>query len=368
MSKRQKLDHGEGPSNPRDTEGLCLLSLDGGGVRGLSTLYVLKHIMNRLNAARKEKGLESGRPCEVFDVIGGTSTGGLIAIMLGRLEMDVDECIQAYTNMMKGIFERSEPAKVWAMIPIYPTGKIKPSYSSAKLRQAVTDICTERGIDATAPLDDGVERSCKTFVCSVAQEDSSVVRLRCYQTATFSNVSPSIVEAALATSAATSYFETATIGNRKFVDGGLAVNNPAEEVEWEARDIWCTESGLSDIKELVSCFVSIGTGVPSPMCIEESLQLFATSTMPNLISETERTEKKIVARWHHELDNGRFFRFNVDQGLQNVGLADYQQEGRIDASTTTYLNHQMQLSRVRDCVKRLVLKQSVFTNEQEDFS
>ncbi|KAK4919928.1 hypothetical protein LTR49_012526 [Elasticomyces elasticus] len=298
MSKRQKLDHGEGPSNPRDTEGLCLLSLDGGGVRGLSTLYVLKHIMNRLNAARKEKGLESGRPCEVFDVIGGTSTGGLIAIMLGRLEMDVDECIQAYTNMMKGIFERSEPAK----------------------------------------------------------------------TATFSNVSPSIVEAALATSAATSYFETATIGNRKFVDGGLAVNNPAEEVEWEARDIWCTESGLSDIKELVSCFVSIGTGVPSPMCIEESLQLFATSTMPNLISETERTEKKIVARWHHELDNGRFFRFNVDQGLQNVGLADYQQEGRIDASTTTYLNHQMQLSRVRDCVKRLVLKQSVFTNEQEDFS
>jgi len=65
-----------GESNPLDTTGLCLLSLDGGGVRGLSTLYILKSIMDRLNYDRKKDKLAPMKPCEVFDLIGGTSTGG----------------------------------------------------------------------------------------------------------------------------------------------------------------------------------------------------------------------------------------------------------------------------------------------------
>lgn len=59
-----------------DNTGYCLLSLDGGGVRGLSTLYILQGIMNRLNYNREEAGLRHRKPCEIFDLIGGTSTGG----------------------------------------------------------------------------------------------------------------------------------------------------------------------------------------------------------------------------------------------------------------------------------------------------
>jgi patatin-like phospholipase/acyl hydrolase len=62
--------------NPLDTTGLCLLSLDGGGVRGLSTLYILKGLMARLNYQRQKADLPRVKPCEVFDLIGGTSTGG----------------------------------------------------------------------------------------------------------------------------------------------------------------------------------------------------------------------------------------------------------------------------------------------------
>jgi patatin-like phospholipase/acyl hydrolase len=75
MAQAQAQDHGE-EANPVDETGLCLLSLDGGGVRGLSTLYILKGLMTRLNHERQEKGLPTVKPCEVFDLVGGTSTGG----------------------------------------------------------------------------------------------------------------------------------------------------------------------------------------------------------------------------------------------------------------------------------------------------
>jgi patatin-like phospholipase/acyl hydrolase len=75
MEKATSTKHDSEP-NPIDTTGLCMLSLDGGGVRGLSTLYILKSVMDRLNHERKTAKLAPVKPCEVFDLIGGTSTGG----------------------------------------------------------------------------------------------------------------------------------------------------------------------------------------------------------------------------------------------------------------------------------------------------
>jgi patatin-like phospholipase/acyl hydrolase len=62
-----------------------ILSLDGGGVRGLSSLLILRDIMEEIE---RRPGMSSpAKPCDYFDLIGGTSTGGLIAIMLGLLGM-----------------------------------------------------------------------------------------------------------------------------------------------------------------------------------------------------------------------------------------------------------------------------------------
>jgi patatin-like phospholipase/acyl hydrolase len=52
---------------------LCLLSLDGGGIRGLSSLQILKQLMETINPQSPPK------PCDYFDMIGGTSTGGWVA-------------------------------------------------------------------------------------------------------------------------------------------------------------------------------------------------------------------------------------------------------------------------------------------------
>lgn len=53
-------------------EDLCLLSLDGGGVRGLSTLQIVKQLMENVDS------LNPPRPCDYFDLIGGTNTGGQV--------------------------------------------------------------------------------------------------------------------------------------------------------------------------------------------------------------------------------------------------------------------------------------------------
>ena len=56
---------------------LCLTLLtaeDGGGVRGLSALYVLDELMDSVNKHAQNK--PPLKPCEYFDMIGGTSTGG----------------------------------------------------------------------------------------------------------------------------------------------------------------------------------------------------------------------------------------------------------------------------------------------------
>jgi Patatin-like phospholipase len=72
-SRNRVIDH-----SPR------ILSLDGGGIRGLSALLILKGI---IDAVHRKSGNHGLLPCQLFDLIGGTSTGGLIAIMLGRLGM-----------------------------------------------------------------------------------------------------------------------------------------------------------------------------------------------------------------------------------------------------------------------------------------
>jgi patatin-like phospholipase/acyl hydrolase len=62
-----------------------VLALDGGGVRGLSSLLILQKLMSEIQRLKGDS--QPPLPCQYFDLICGTSTGGLIAIMLGRLRM-----------------------------------------------------------------------------------------------------------------------------------------------------------------------------------------------------------------------------------------------------------------------------------------
>jgi len=53
-----------------------LISLDGGGIRGVSELLILHEIMSRIQHDLALPDLP--RPCDYFHLIGGTSTGGQV--------------------------------------------------------------------------------------------------------------------------------------------------------------------------------------------------------------------------------------------------------------------------------------------------
>lgn len=70
-------------------QGLRILSMDGGGMKGLATVQMLKEI---------EKGTGK-RIHELFDLICGTSTGGMLAVSLGMKLMTLEECEDIYKNL-----------------------------------------------------------------------------------------------------------------------------------------------------------------------------------------------------------------------------------------------------------------------------
>ena len=70
------------------TKGKRILSLDGGGIRGVSQLVILQAIMTKIDIALYgDANRPRSQPCDFFDLICGTSTGGLNALMLGRLKL-----------------------------------------------------------------------------------------------------------------------------------------------------------------------------------------------------------------------------------------------------------------------------------------
>jgi len=81
-----------------------ILSLDGGGIRGVLTLEILLEIENQLKAELKKD--DTFRLSDYFDYIGGTSTGAIIAAGLS-LGMSVNELLEFYEDKGEAMFDKS---------------------------------------------------------------------------------------------------------------------------------------------------------------------------------------------------------------------------------------------------------------------
>ncbi len=136
LSKQQHLD-GAAPTKR-------ILSLDGGGIRGILTLQYLKAIETML---RKRFNDESLLLCDYFDLIGGTSTGSIIAAGLA-CGKSVDELQKLYTDLGASVFQ---PGAVRKWLPSPLQGKFVSKFPSGPLEEQLNEVL---GADTPLGSDD----------------------------------------------------------------------------------------------------------------------------------------------------------------------------------------------------------------------
>ncbi|KAJ9495083.1 hypothetical protein H2202_009559 [Exophiala xenobiotica] len=329
---------------------------DGGGVRGYSMLVILQELMHRVYVESEGKPPTreaTPKPCDYFDLIVGTGTGGLIAIMLGRLRLDLETCMNVYVRMTKRVFETdktiagipykhtlfkaskleeairecvrdhtvfedegndgtstggrefgdlSSPASTTSATPVRRSMSIRSSNSismngPSTMRNSIVSPTFSGWGNPNASLYDGRENRTKTAVTAVYQgtpKNGSPALLRSYD----SRKEPppeyhcTIWQAGRATCATGLAFKPIQIGQTVFIDEGAGQYNPAVTALEETISEWPARE--------IGVFVSVGTGkrpegsgVPEHEWWEEflggSMGMFAEARR-RLISKIEACE------------------------------------------------------------------------------
>ncbi|PGH18020.1 hypothetical protein AJ80_04643 [Polytolypa hystricis UAMH7299] len=150
---------------------LRVLSLDGGGVRGYSMLILLQELMYRTYVECEGKAPRRDqipKPCEHFDLIVGTGTGGLIALMLGRLRLDLETCKDVYVRMTKRVFETD---KTFAGIPYRST-----LFKASKLEEAIRHCVREHTVSEEEGNDGTIHPSSAYFASPTSASTTSMQR------------------------------------------------------------------------------------------------------------------------------------------------------------------------------------------------
>src|SRR6185437_10422902 len=134
LTKTQHLDASTGPKR--------ILALDGGGVRGILTLQFLQAIESLI----KKRFGDKTRLCDYFDLIGGTSTGSIIAAGLA-CGMAVDALQDLYKKMGGDVFQAGGFGK---FLPESLQGKLAPKFPSEPLQ---AELDTQLGANTTLDSD-----------------------------------------------------------------------------------------------------------------------------------------------------------------------------------------------------------------------
>lgn len=285
----------------------------------------------------KAEGLDDvPKPCDYFDLIGGTSTGGIIAIMLGRLSMTVNDCIRAYDKVAELAFTPK-----WHLPVAPPKGAYSAQNLEYAIKQTVKEFCTEdscvalrsKGTPTTGICEhDDLEfrsNSCtKTAVLAITKDnvDAPPTLFTTYDTSA-RHQGCTIWQVARATSAATTFFKSIQLGrdNINYIDAGFGYNNPCEVLIEEARRQFPTSDQLK--------ILSIGTGLGSIVTIKDK-RWYIIKALKSMATNSSKVANRLDRQYS---ETGYYHRFNVSRGLEDISLSDWDKTSSISAHTTNYI-------------------------------
>jgi calcium-independent phospholipase A2 len=219
-------------------EGDSVLCLDGGGVRGLILVQLLSAI---------EK-ITAKRVSDLFDWIGGTSAGGILALALVHAQYSLRQCQNIFFSMKDSVFHGERP---------FDSKPLEDFFKLTFGEQTTMDSITRPKVLVTTTIADCLPARLHLFRNYGELEEDG-------------EPPPSgqlVWKAARASGAAPTYFKT--MG--RFVDGGLIANNPALDVLSEIQQY--NNRDCAGPMPPLTAVVSVGTGYP-PEVVVRSVDVF----------------------------------------------------------------------------------------------
>ena len=278
-----------------------------------------------------------------FDYMFGTSTGGLIAILLGRLRLTVKEALNIYEELAGDVFGKPHHFSIRGPLPGF-----RPKYDHEVLEGAIKLAIDRHSKQATNRLVHQVAGNvfnpdptftseplmCRT-VCiaylSQGKSKNDPFLFRSYEHAPSGrdwerNPGPGhaipIWKVGRATSAAPSYFEPMEIDDHDFLDGGMGCNNPSWEAYQEVKIM------QNQSEDSISLLLSVGTGVS-----EYDLgggkgwtkKLQTLRVLPKVVADA-RSQHQMMQQLE-DSDKVPYVRFNVPKELGSLKLDTWRTKG-----------------------------------------
>ncbi|KAM9856199.1 calcium-independent phospholipase A2-gamma-like [Aulostomus maculatus] len=221
--------------------GIRVLSIDGGGTRGVVPLQVLKLLE-----------AETGKKVyQLFDYICGVSTGAVLAFMLGLAHFSLEECADMYRRFGSEVFRQNR------LVGTMKMGWSHSYYNTetweAILQEKLGDrVLIKTARDELCPKVSAVSAvvnwgtSPKAFVfCNYNHKPGCLSRYA-------GGSGYQMWQAVRASSAAPGYFQEFLLQSDIHQDGGIIMNNPCALAVHESRLLWPNQP--------FQCVVSLGTG------------------------------------------------------------------------------------------------------------